>query len=145
MHALISYWSKKCPKSLHHTSWGVFGHTNFLQLILLAQSGLFIYIMLTFKRIIVNWSNLSAIILTLHKKWSFPLRISSVNKCDQICRKLRIWSHLLKKSLMENFIFGALYCKSQYFLLTNIKIESANRSDIWIRWLLRNWILGRFR
>ena len=25
--------------------------------------------------------------------------------CDQIRRKLRIWSHLLKKSLMENFIF----------------------------------------
>ena len=27
------------------------------------------------------------------------------SKCDQILRKLRIWSHLLKKSLMENFIF----------------------------------------
>ena len=27
------------------------------------------------------------------------------SKCDQICRKLRIWSHLLKKSLMKNFIF----------------------------------------
>ena len=26
------------------------------------------------------------------------------SKCDQILRKLRIWSHLLK-SLMENFIF----------------------------------------
>ena len=24
---------------------------------------------------------------------------------DQSCRKLQIWSHLLKKSLMENFIF----------------------------------------
>ena len=29
------------------------------------------------------------------------------NKCDLIRRKLRIGSHLLKKSLMENFIFGA--------------------------------------
>ena len=28
--------------------------------------------------------------------------------CDQICQKLRIWSHLLKKSLMENFIFCAV-------------------------------------
>ena len=27
------------------------------------------------------------------------------SKCDQIRRKLRIWSHLLEKSLMENFIF----------------------------------------
>ena len=40
---------------------------------------------------------------TLHKKWSFPLRISLVN----VTGKLRIWSHLLKKSLMENFIFCA--------------------------------------
>ena len=28
-----------------------------------------------------------------------------LSKCDQIRRKLRIWSHLLKKSLMENFSF----------------------------------------
>ena len=26
------------------------------------------------------------------------------NKCDQICSFLWIWSHLLKKPLMENFI-----------------------------------------
>ena len=26
-------------------------------------------------------------------------------KCDQICRKLRIWSHLMKKFLIKNFIF----------------------------------------
>ena len=26
-------------------------------------------------------------------------------KCDQIRRKLWIWSHLLKKSLMQNLIF----------------------------------------
>ena len=31
------------------------------------------------------------------------------SKCDQ---KLRIWSHLLKKSLMENFIF--LNCKTAW-------------------------------
>ena len=30
------------------------------------------------------------------------------SKCDQIPRKLRIWSHLLKKSLMESFIFCAV-------------------------------------
>ena len=27
------------------------------------------------------------------------------SKCGQIRRKLRFWSHILKKSLMENFIF----------------------------------------
>ena len=32
------------------------------------------------------------------------------NKCDQI--RMRIWPHLLKKSLMENFIFCAVFrCK----------------------------------
>ena len=30
------------------------------------------------------------------------------SKCDQIRRNLQIWSHLLKKSLMENFIFCAV-------------------------------------
>ena len=46
---------------------------------------------------------------TLHKKWSFTLRISSVNVTK---------SHLLNKYLMENFIFCAMavtdpnhYCK----------------------------------
>ena len=30
------------------------------------------------------------------------------SKCDQIRRKLRIWSHLLQKSWIENFIFCAV-------------------------------------
>ena len=30
------------------------------------------------------------------------------SKCDQIRRNLRIWSHLLKKPLMGNFIFCAV-------------------------------------
>ena len=30
------------------------------------------------------------------------------SKCDQFRTKLRIWSHLLKKSLMENLIFCAM-------------------------------------
>ena len=39
------------------------------------------------------------------------LKFSTKNffsKCDQIRRKLRIFSHLLNKSLMENFIFCAV-------------------------------------
>ena len=31
------------------------------------------------------------------------------SKCDQICRKLPIWSALLKKSFMENFIFCVVF------------------------------------
>ena len=40
------------------------------------------------------------------KKWSFPFRISSVNVTK--CAGNRIWSHLLKNSLMENLIFCAV-------------------------------------
>ena len=31
------------------------------------------------------------------------------SKCNQIPKKLQIWSHLLKKSVMENFIFCAVH------------------------------------
>ena len=34
------------------------------------------------------------------------------SKCDQIRSFLRIWSHLLEKSLMGNFIFCAVKTKS---------------------------------
>ena len=41
------------------------------------------------------------------QKMKFSIK-DLVSKCDQIRRKLRIWSHLLEKSLMENFIFCAV-------------------------------------
>ena len=44
---------------------------------------------------------------TTAQKGNFPLRIS---ECDQFRRKLQISLHLLKKFLMENFIFCAVYC-----------------------------------
>ena len=39
------------------------------------------------------------------------------SKCDQICRKLRMWSHLLEKSLMGNFIF----CTSLQWVFQNFE------------------------
>ena len=49
------------------------------------------------------------------------------SKCDQICKKLRIWSHLLKKSLLENFISYAVYQMNEYILndekLTQLKFS----------------------
>ena len=38
-------------------------------------------------------------------------------KCDQIRSFLRIWSHLLKKSLVENFIFCAVKWFCRNFIL----------------------------
>ena len=44
------------------------------------------------------------------QKMKFSIK-NFFSKCDQICSFLRIWSHLLKKSLMENFIFCAVNVK----------------------------------
>ena len=40
-----------------------------------------------------------------------------------MCRKLRIWSHLLKKSFMENFIFCALL-NNKMLILSSMKDEN---------------------
>ena len=37
--------------------------------------------------------------------------------CNQIQRKLRIWSHLLKNSLMENFTFCAVLINIFWFFV----------------------------
>ena len=42
------------------------------------------------------------------QKMKFPIK-DFFSKCDQICRKLRIWSHLMKKFLTENFIFRKVF------------------------------------
>ena len=39
------------------------------------------------------------------------------SKYDQIRRKLRVWSHLQKKSLMENFIFCAVRITRETFAI----------------------------
>ena len=41
------------------------------------------------------------------QKMKFSIK-DSFSKCDQIRSFLRIWSHLRKKSLMENLIFCAV-------------------------------------
>ena len=42
------------------------------------------------------------------------LSINLFSKCDQIRKFLRIWSHLQKTSLMENFIFCAMWHFKNY-------------------------------
>ena len=44
------------------------------------------------------------------------------SKCDQIRKKLRIWSHLLKKSLMENFIFCAVTSMKRLIMLQKMTL-----------------------
>ena len=50
------------------------------------------------------------------------------SKCDQIRRELRVWSHLLKKFIMENFVFCAV--KKLIYLFSNLWI--CNRKELWL-------------
>ena len=54
--------------------------------------------------------------MSLHKKMKFSIK-DFFSKCDQIRSFLWIWSHLLNKSLMENFIFCTCMhvCKTLFF------------------------------
>ena len=52
------------------------------------------------------------------QKMNFSIK-DFFNKCDQIRSFLQIWSHLLKKSLMKNFIF----CAVQVIRILYLKVE----------------------
>ena len=64
------------------------------------------------------------------------------SKCHQIRRKLRIWSHLLKKSLIENFIFWAVVVASaplqniKWFLMTLAKLKEKSLFNFNRQWKL---------
>ena len=57
---------------------------------------------------VANRANIKYILLKNVSNNAAFLQCTLHKKCDQIPRKLWIWSHLLKKSLMENFIFYAV-------------------------------------
>ena len=62
-----------------------------------------------------------------------------LSKCDQIRRKLRIWLHLLKKSLMENFSFCAVSIIKKYSEFLEIRLEySYVYSHLWRNLRLQN-------
>ena len=55
----------------------------------------------------IGWESLNWVCTTAHKKMKFSIT-DFFSKFDQTCRKLRICSHLLRKSVMENFSFCVL-------------------------------------
>ena len=63
------------------------------------------------------------------------------SKCDQTHKKLRIWSHFLKKYLMENFIFCAVSRKSIIFYFDFDCIFTGRDYEIlsiWLRVIILN-------
>ena len=68
-----------------------------------------------------------------------------LSKCDQIPSFLRIWSHLLKKSLMENIIFlcSAISKMIQCNALNTVKSRLYVRTYINSNQLFRELLTGR--
>ena len=58
----------------------------------------------------------------------FPIK-DFLSKCDLIPRKLWIWSHLLKKSFMENFIFCELYFFSSNVLIYILQMSNDGSNE----------------
>ena len=61
------------------------------------------------------FSNSTEFVLFTAQKMKFSIK-NLFSKCDQIRSFFQIWSHFLKKSLMENFIFCAVLPKRLCFL-----------------------------
>ena len=75
------------------------------------------------------------------------------SKRDQIRRKLQIWSHLLKKPLMGNFFFFAVYFKIKHrrramgqvwSKLTNNDAKKKTQK-YWSKDVLKNGCFGCFQ
>ena len=63
------------------------------------------------------------------------------SKCEQIRSFMRIWSHLLKKSLMENFIFVQCIFNT-YSLNNNNQDISIGLKILYMQSVLIYWIYG---
>ena len=60
----------------------------------------------------IGWWTTASLGAYTAQKMKFSFKDFS-SKCDQICGKLRIWSYLLEKSLMKNFIICAVVSKTR--------------------------------
>ena len=61
------------------------------------------------------------------------MKFSSISKSNEVFRKLQIWSHLLNKFLMENFIFCAVFVLtiSQKIKETRLKFSQGSVTILW--------------
>ena len=73
-------------------------------------------------RIRNGWSKFRDLVTLTAQKMKFSIK-DFFSKCDQMRRKLRIWPHLLKKSLMENFIFFVQCLLASNGLLNGVKVQ----------------------
>ena len=65
--------------------------------------------------------NFTAYVYITAQKMKFFIKDFS-SKCDQIRTKLRVWSHLLEKSITENFIFCVVYTLPAFVFVYYVRI-----------------------
>ena len=76
---------------------------------------------------------------SLNKKMKFFSK-DLFSKCDQIRSKLRIWSHLLKKSLMENFIFVQWILRVFFLINISPNFSKTQKNNVETSFMLNFWI-----
>ena len=97
----------------------------------------------------LEWNLLFKTLISVQKVKFFIKDFFS--KCDQIRRKLRIWSHLLRKSLMENFIClcsrskGLKLQKVQGYLLKSIGTISNVTNNLLGQKINKKWTADEIR
>ena len=75
---------------------------------------------------------------TMDKKWSFPVRVSSLNGI----KLLRMWSHLLKKPSLKNFVFCAVssVLKGNFFWLSQcLNCATLLKKKLWNKYVSVNF------
>ena len=78
---------------------------------------------------------------SISNKWDTSQKMKDVFiKCDQIHSCLRIWPHLLKKFIMENFIFcavGKMSVIGQFAEVSESKSAQNFRDQLQLRFYLK--------
>ena len=120
----VNYFSQNCLKHVEFTKFT--SHVNFLETRIqriLCYSGNFLkepQVSAVDRFDCQSINNLQIDIL--HKKMKFSIKCF-FSKCDRIRIFLRIWSHLLKTSFKENFIFCAVTVSWYRLVLSQVKLS----------------------
>ena len=93
---------------------------------------LYVYILL---RKILNLEDDAQCTFTA-QKMKFSIK-DFFSKCDQVYRELRIWSHLLKKPMTENFIFCVVFVGDCSCTCRCETTFSQNKHYLSLRWMFQ--------
>ena len=94
----------------------------------------FVYVQIsTWRDCVTSHSTQTMAWIIAAQKMKFSIK-DFFSKCDQIRSFLRIWLHLLKKSLIENFIFCAVNVRTLDVKQRALSSAHRNLADPWSIW-----------